>query len=403
MTEEYQSILKNDVWEIMPRPEGKSIVSSKWIYKIKHVVDGSVEKYKARFVACGFSQKEGANYEDTFALVAKYASIRIVTALASTAGWKLHQMDVKTVSLNGIIEEVYIGKPQGFEVYDKETHVCKLKQALYGLKQAPRAWYSCIDDDLLSIDFKRSDVDLNLNFKVVEGEPLILLLPRHVHHFHSSKIWRDGLQVKTAFLNGVIEEEVYIGQPQGFEVYDKETHVCKLKKALYGLKQAPRAWYACIDDDMLSLGFKKSDVDPNLNFKVIEGHGKYIVSILQRFGMMDCKSMDTLMVTNWKKIWDSDSALIDPTMYRKLIGSLNYLVNTKLDICYAINALIQFFVEPHRVHWVATKHIMRYLQRTSEYGLIYASNGEWQLYGSLMLNRLVALMIERAPLDIVLA
>ena len=68
MIEEYQSIMKNDVWDVVPRPEGKSIVTSKWIYKIKHAADGSIEKYKARFVARGFSQKEGIDYEETFSL-----------------------------------------------------------------------------------------------------------------------------------------------------------------------------------------------------------------------------------------------------------------------------------------------------------------------------------------------
>jgi hypothetical protein len=75
MTEEYQSILKNDVWDVVPRPEGKSVVTSKWIYKIKHPVDGSIEKYKARFVARGFSQIEGVDYDETFAPVARYTSI----------------------------------------------------------------------------------------------------------------------------------------------------------------------------------------------------------------------------------------------------------------------------------------------------------------------------------------
>ena len=88
-----------------------------------------------------FYQKEGINYEETFAPVARYTLIRAIMALASMMKWDLHQMDVKTTFLNGVIEEVYIEQPQGFEVEDRRTHVCKLKKALYGLKQAPRAWY----------------------------------------------------------------------------------------------------------------------------------------------------------------------------------------------------------------------------------------------------------------------
>jgi hypothetical protein len=167
MTEEYQSIIKNDVWEIVPRPKSKDVVSSKWLYKIKHVVDGSIEKYKARFVARGFSQKEGIDYEETFAPIARYTSIKPIIALAAKMKWKLHQMDVKTTFLNGVIEEkVYIEQPQGFEVEDRKTHVCNLKKALYGLKQAPRAWYGRIDSVPTSLDFTKSKVDSNLTTRL---------------------------------------------------------------------------------------------------------------------------------------------------------------------------------------------------------------------------------------------
>jgi hypothetical protein len=112
MTKEYQSIMKNDVWDIVPRPEGKSVVTSKWIYKIKHAVDGSVEKYKARFVSGGFSQVEGIDYEETFSLISRYTSIRTIIDLAASMGWRLHQMDVKIAFLNGEIEEkAYIKQP----------------------------------------------------------------------------------------------------------------------------------------------------------------------------------------------------------------------------------------------------------------------------------------------------
>jgi len=91
-------------------------------------------------VARGFLQVEGVDYEETFASVARYTSIRTIILIAAEMGWKIHQMDVKTAFLNGFIqEEVYIEQPQGFEVRGKESHVCRLKKALYGLKQAPGA------------------------------------------------------------------------------------------------------------------------------------------------------------------------------------------------------------------------------------------------------------------------
>jgi hypothetical protein len=177
MTEEYQSIIKNEVWEIVPRPKSKDVVSSKWLFKIKHVVDGSIEKYKATFVTRGFSQKEGIDYEETFAPVARYTSMRTIIALISNMKWNFHQMDVKTAFLNGVIEEeVYIEQPQRFEVEDKKSHVCKLKKDLYGLKQAPRAWYGHIDSFLTSLGFTKSKSDSNLYFKVMNDEPIIILL-----------------------------------------------------------------------------------------------------------------------------------------------------------------------------------------------------------------------------------
>ena len=100
---------------MVPRPKGKSIVNSKWIYKIKHVADGCIEIYKSIFVARGFCQKEGIDYEEIFAPIARYTSIRLVLDLAAVMKWKVHQMDVKVALLNGVVEEeVYMEHPLGF-------------------------------------------------------------------------------------------------------------------------------------------------------------------------------------------------------------------------------------------------------------------------------------------------
>jgi hypothetical protein len=159
---EYTSIMKNDVCDIVPRPKGKSIVTSRWLYKIKHVANGSIEKFKARFVARGFSQKEGGDYEETFAPIVRYASIRAVMSTVSVMGWIIDQMDVKTTFLNMIIEEeVYIEQP---ELNGKESHVCRLKKSVYGLKQAPRVWYSRINGYLLSMGYTKSEANPNLYY-----------------------------------------------------------------------------------------------------------------------------------------------------------------------------------------------------------------------------------------------
>ena len=95
--------------------------------------------------------------------VARYTSIRSLISITAEMGWKIHQMNVKTAFLNGIIqEEIYIKQPQGFEVHERETHVCRLKKALYELKETPRAWYSRIDSYLLSMGFQKSEANSNL-------------------------------------------------------------------------------------------------------------------------------------------------------------------------------------------------------------------------------------------------
>jgi hypothetical protein len=273
MTEKYRSIIKNNVWEIVPRPKSKDVVSSKWLFKIKHVADGSIEKYKARFVTRGFSQKEGIDYEETFAHVARYTSIRTIIALAAKMKWKLHQMDVKTAFLNGVIEEeVYIEQPQGFEVEDRKSHVCRLKKALYGLKQAPRAWYGCIDSFLTSLGFTKSKADSNLYFKIMDNEPVILLL-----------------YVDDLFLTG---EEKLIAECKRRLASEFEMKDLGLMHYFLGLEvwQSPE--------------------------RIFLNQGKYTVEILKRFDMLECKPMNTPMEAKLKLLVDTSSDLIDATLYR---------------------------------------------------------------------------------------
>jgi len=99
--------------------------------------------------------------------------------------------------------------------------------------------------------------------------------------------------------------------------------------------------------------------------------GQYVVDVLSRFHMANCRPMATPMITKWKKLHASDSSLVDSTLYRQLIGSLMYLVNTRPNICFAVNILNQFIVEPRRVHWIVAKHILQYVQGTVDYGLDY--------------------------------
>jgi hypothetical protein len=136
-----------------------------------------VEKCKAGFMAKGFSQVEGIDYDETFAHVVRYSSVKVILAISTQMGWKVHQMDVRTSFRNIVVEEeIYVEQPKGFETFNRDMNVCTLKRALYGLKQAPRAWYARIDNYLLGLGFTKSKVDPNLYYIVVEGKPLILVL-----------------------------------------------------------------------------------------------------------------------------------------------------------------------------------------------------------------------------------
>jgi hypothetical protein len=115
--------------------------------------------------------------------------------------------------------------------------------------------------------------------------------------------------------------------------------------------------------------------------EIFLNQGKYIVEILKRFRLMDCKAMPTPMVKNLKLLSDTSSETLDATMYRRIIGSLMYLTNTRPDICFAVKTLSQYMVEPRGVHFIAVKHVLRYLKGTIDYGLKYVSDHEIRLQG----------------------
>jgi hypothetical protein len=130
------------------------------VFKIKQGPNGEVECYNARLVAGGFTQTYGVDYNETFAPVAKFTSIRCILALVALEDMEIHKMDVKTACLNGKLEEeIYMEQPQGFVHKGGEHLVCKLHKSLYGLKQSPRAWNQNLDAFLKSIEFMKSDAD----------------------------------------------------------------------------------------------------------------------------------------------------------------------------------------------------------------------------------------------------
>lgn len=148
----------------------------KWVYKVKRNPSGKIIKHKARLVAKGFLQKEGVDYGEIFAPVARIETVRFVVAIASFKGWSMHQLDVKSAFLNGPLEEeVYVEQPPGFKISGHESKVYKLRKALYGLKQAPRAWNKKIDSVLTQIGFVKCISEHGVYVKGETESDLIIL------------------------------------------------------------------------------------------------------------------------------------------------------------------------------------------------------------------------------------
>ena len=175
MKKELDALSKNHTWDLVTLPPGKPVVGCKWIYKIKTRSNGSIECYKTRLVAKGFTQEYGIDYEETFAPVARISSVRALLAIAAARKWDLFQMDVKNAFLNGdLSEEVYMQPPLGLSV--ESNKVCHLQRALYGLKQAPQAWFAKFSSTISRLGYMASHYDSVLFLRRTDKGTILLLL-----------------------------------------------------------------------------------------------------------------------------------------------------------------------------------------------------------------------------------
>jgi hypothetical protein len=165
----------NQVLELVDPPSGCKPIGTKWVWKNKEGEKVEVVRNKSRLVAQGFSQKVGIDYEETFAPIARLEAIRILLAFSIAKGFKLHQMDVKSAFLNGVLEdEVYVRQPPGFESEKYPHQVYRLRKALYGLKQAPRAWYGRLRGFLFGRGFEMGKIDQTL-FLLRQGRDILIV------------------------------------------------------------------------------------------------------------------------------------------------------------------------------------------------------------------------------------
>ncbi|MGD0511293.1 MAG: reverse transcriptase domain-containing protein, partial [Candidatus Micrarchaeaceae archaeon] len=330
---EMRSLLQNHTWDLVKRPGGKEIVPSRWIFKVKE--DG---RYKARMVARGFTQTFGVDYFETYAPVARFASIRMILALAAKFGLSIQQMDVDTAFLYGALEEdIYMEQPDGF--IDDPELVCKLQKSLYDLKQAPCVWYQVMDGFFKSLGLERSRADPAV---YIEQDPLRGQLPLIV------AIYVDDLII----------------------VHKDMAKINKIKEALNA------------KFNMKDLGEVKNllgiEVHRLPDGSVFINQPRYVEKLLKRYGMENCKPADTPMAL---KITPSDDEY-DMGIYQSLTGGLMWpSLCTRPDIAFAVGYLARWNSKPTRAHHVAQKRVLRYLKGTIGHGILFKANTDQKLEG----------------------
>ena len=329
MRDEMKALERNATWDLVPRPTNFNVVGSKWVFRTKFLADGTIDKFKARLVAQGFTQVPGIDYSATFSPVVKASTVRIILSLAVLNRWSLHQLDVKNAFLNGELSDiVYMEQPPGFVDSRFPNHVCRLKKAIYGLKQAPRAWFQRLSSFLVSIGFTCSRADTSLFVFKKDANILYLLV-----YVDDLILIGNNADLVCLFISRL----------------NKEFLITDLGKLNY------------------FLGLEVSYHDSGLFLS----QSKYAHDILARANLLDAKPAATPLSTS-AYFTSQGTPFHDPTLYRSLVGALQYLTITRLDLSYAVNQVSQFLHAPMQDHFQAVKRIMRYVKGTLSYGLSFS-------------------------------
>jgi hypothetical protein len=325
-------------WELVERPPNTNVVDLKWVFCVKKEADGNISKWKARLVACGFTQVYGVDYFETFAPVAKLASIRTILAIAACNNWDISMFDFHAAYLNGQLDkDIFMEQPPDYEMADRKCYVVKLHKSLYGLKQAGKKWYDSLCRSLADIGFKRTEADLAV-FHVHAGNNVIIL----------------AIHVDNSTLTGssVALQEEY------------KAHI-NVKFQLTDL--GPITW-------LLGLAITRDCAACTLSLS----QHVYIDTLLCRFNMEDCKSLAQPLNPHVQLSVDQclttteEKAAMKAVPYQKAVGALNWVtVGTRPDIAFATGQLARFMENPGRVHWEAVKRILRYLKGMQDWRLVY--------------------------------
>jgi transposase InsO family protein len=327
MQDELNAIVDNDTWSLTDLPHGHRAIGLKWVYKLKRDEQGAIVRYKARLVAKGYVQRQGVDFDEVFAPVARLESVRLLLVVAVHQGWQVHHMDVKSAFLNGeLLEEVYVSQPPGFVDDNHKNKVYRLHKALYGLRQAPRAWNAKLDSSLLSLGFHRSSSEHGVYTRTRGGRRLTV-----------------GVYVDDLIITGDHDDEIRSFKGEMMKLF-KMSDLGALRYYL-GIEVTQ-------DSDGITLG-----------------QAAYASKILEKAGLKDCNPCQTPMEVRLKLRKGSDFPLVDATLYRSLVGSLRYLVNTRPDLAFSVGYVSRFMESPREDHLAVVRRILRYVVGTRCWGI----------------------------------
>ena len=308
--------MRNDVWEIVPRPKNVYVIGTKWIFKNKTNENGEIIQDKSRLVAQGYTKVEGVDFDESFTPVARFKSIRILMSIACTMNFKLYQMYMKCAFLNVYLnEELFVEQPKGFKDPHFLDHVLRLKKALYGLKQAPRAWYNWLIHYLLDRGFKRGYVDRTLFVKNDEDYLLV------------AQIYVDDIVFGATIDAQAIEF---------FKEMKREFEMSMLGELTFFLG--------------LQVKQKKEGI--------FISQEKYDRNIVKKFGLDSKKHASTPMSSSTKLNVDSSGVEVSLTLYRSIIGSLLYLTAIRPDIAFSVGVCARCQTAPMESHLTVVKRII---------------------------------------------
>lgn len=347
MMNEYNAILSQGTFELVPRPQDRKVVGATWVLRIKPGETPAQNVYKARLCARGFTQIPGMDYDETYAPTVSRTALRCVLAIAVTFKMLIHVVDCRNAFLNGDIDkEIYMEQP-AYMVTPRTTtrsHVWRLKKALYGLKQSPLIWNTTLHKALNDMGFKRMSSEPCIYVRLLGKHPS----PNKVHDsFVMLAVYVDDITIAAASKEGLVLAKASIAK-------------------IFKIKDEGEA------SKIIGIEIKRTKSG------LILHQNDYLESVLHRFGLQDCNSLSTPMEVGRKFFprLEGESAMQN-SLYRQQVGAILFAATcTRPDLCVAVNVCSRFVEDPCSRHYDGLKRILRYIKGTKDMGIQYTCNGK---------------------------